>query len=97
MTEDEMAGWHHGLDGRSLGEVWELVMDREAWCAAIHGVTQSWTRLSDRTELTAFVVSHRVWIFSCFSQSLFSFLFDFVDTLLSHLAQRFFPWLYSVY
>ena len=30
-----------------LGELRELVMDREAWCAGIHGVTKSWTRLSD--------------------------------------------------
>ena len=35
----------------SLSELWELVMIREAWRAAIHGVTKSWTLLSDRTEL----------------------------------------------
>ena len=47
MTEDEMAGWHHQLDGCDFGELWDLVMDREAWRAVIHGVAKSRTRLSN--------------------------------------------------
>ena len=38
-----------------LGELQEFVMDREAWLAAVHGVTKSWTQLSDGTELNALI------------------------------------------
>ena len=42
-TEDEMAGWHHDSRDVSLSELRELVMDREAWRATIHGVAKSRT------------------------------------------------------
>ena len=50
-AEDEMAGWHHRSMDMNCGELWELVMDREAWHATIHGVKKSRTRLSDLSDL----------------------------------------------
>ena len=37
MTEDDMIGWHHGLSGHGFDQLWEMVMDRQAWHAAVHG------------------------------------------------------------
>ena len=52
----EMVVWHHWLNGHEFGKLWELVMDREAWHAVVHGVTKSQTRLSDWTELNCIYI-----------------------------------------
>ena len=47
MTEDEIVGWHHRLDGHEFEQVLGVVMDREAWFAAVRGVAKNWTQLSN--------------------------------------------------
>ena len=48
--QDEMVGWHHWLNGMSLSKLQELLKDREAWRAAVYGVSKSRTQLSNWTE-----------------------------------------------
>ena len=51
MTEDEVVGWHHRLDGHDFDQALEVGDGQEACCAAVHGVTRSQTQWSNCTEL----------------------------------------------
>ena len=41
MTEDELAGWHHRHDGHEFEQAPVVLLDREVWCAAVHGVAKT--------------------------------------------------------
>ena len=56
--------WLDGITAsmdRGLGGLWELVMDREAWHAVVHGITKCRTQLSDRTELVDEYFKYYIW------------------------------------
>ena len=54
-TEDEMVGWHHQFNDMSLSKLQEIVRDREAWRAAIHGIAKTRTWLGDRTTTSLWI------------------------------------------
>ena len=59
MTEDEMVGWHQWLNGHEFSKLWEMVKDRGAWRAAIHGVAKSQTWLCYWTTTMLWILSLR--------------------------------------
>ena len=61
-TEDKMVRWHHDSMDMSLSNVQELVMDREAWPAVVHGIAKSQTQLSNWTEYSFVWVDHSLFI-----------------------------------
>ena len=62
-TEDEIVRWHQWLNRHEMSKLWEIVKDREAWNAVVHGVAKSWTWLSNCTITSSNICSWLIDIF----------------------------------
>ena len=89
MTEDEMVGWHNWVMDMGLGGHRELVIDKETWCAVVHAVAKSQTRLSDWIEMI------QTFVFKVISL-LFNILSRFVITFLPRSYPLLVSWLQSL-
>ena len=80
ITKDKIVGWHHWLKGNESSKFWDIVKDREAWCATVHGFTksQTWLRNWTTTSLNYFNSVH-------FSHSVMS------DSIRPHGLQQSWP------
>ena len=87
MTEDEMVEWHHQLNGHEFGQTPGIGDGQGSWHAAVHGVTESWTRLSDWTALNCPWM--RVQIFFLLHLTIFKSFSSFWLFLSAHLALSF--------
>ena len=94
--QDEMVGWHHNSKNMSLRKLLEIMKDRGAWHAAIHGVTKSWTWLSDWTISTKTPTLDILLYFS-FLHSFFIFAFWLFDDSIdiSSISETFFSCIQS--
>ena len=93
-TEDEMVGRHHWSMDMNLSKLRETVKDREAWCAAVHGVAKSWTQLNDSTTTYRYT-THCLSI--CLSVGWYCFHFwTFINTAMNICVQVLL-WIYCIF